>query len=194
MAHDEGVSLEHITAIADRLVAAGIEPALRAVRDRLGAGSTETILAFLQEWRGAQEKRAVGDLKESRLTESRLRADLAHQTQATSEHCAAIVPLTAERDTLILDLAKAVLRLEYVPCLEAALKDMQAERDREHKGRVQAEQEVASLTRRITALEVHVRELHGQRGEARPSQIEREGGRGRGRASSEPSQGQNKDH
>lgn len=166
MAHDEGITLDQVTAIADRLVAAGVEPALRAVRDRLGAGSTEVILAFLQEWRNAQEQKAVGDLKESRVTEARLRADLAHQVQSTSEHCAAIIPLTAERDTLIIDLAKAVLRLEYIPCLETALENMRTDRDqeregrnREHAGRKKAEQELATLIAHTNDLEKQLDEL-----------------------------------
>ncbi len=156
------ITLEEVTGVADRLVAAGVEPALRAVRDRLGTGATETILQFLREWRRAQERRAVGDLAASRATESRLRGELAHQTQVTSEHCAAMVPLTAERDAAVIDLAKAVLRLEYVPCLETALTDLRADRDREREGRTKAEQEVTALTARVKDLQKQLDEAQAR--------------------------------
>lgn len=169
MGQARDITLEQVTAVADRLMAAGVEPALRAVRNRLGAGTTETILEFLREWRDAQESHAVGDLAVGRRTEHRLRGELAHQTQLAGEHCTAIVPLTTERDALVIDLAKAVLRLEYIPCLEIALEDMRADRDQERAKRTQAQQAV-------TTLEARVKDLQGQLDEARVRTAE-DGGR-----------------
>lgn len=162
MGENPDVTREQVMALADKLVAAGAEPALRAIRDRLGAGTTDTILEFLQEWRRAQEARALGDLAVSRATESRLRGELAHQTELASEHCSAMVPLTAERDAIVADLAKAVLRLEYIPCLEAAIEALRADRDREHAGRTQAEQEAACLATRIQDLQAQLDEARAK--------------------------------
>ncbi len=177
MGEKPDITLEEVTAVADRLVAAGVEPALRAIRDRLGAGSTDTILQFLREWRHAQEGRAVGDLAASRVTEARLRGELAHQTELASEHCAAMLPLTAERDAAVIDLAKAVLRLEYVPCLEVAMEGLRADRDRERAGRTKAEQEV-------TALAAHIKDLQKQLDEAKAGTT----GRGAGGTRPRPNQ------
>lgn len=146
------VTLEEVTMVADKLLAAGVEPALRAIRDRLGAGSTDTIMVFLEEWRRIQESRAVEDLAVSRASEDRLRSELAHQTQLASEHCAAIVPLKAEHDSAVVALAKAVLRLEYVSVLESATESLRADRDRECRARTKAEQELAVLAKEMNDL------------------------------------------
>ena len=63
--------------------------------------------------------------------------------------------ITRERqaaETARVELAKAQLRLEGLPRLEAEIAALRSERDQERQGRVQAEQEAAVLTARVTDL------------------------------------------
>lgn len=65
----------------------------------------------------------------------------------------AMLPLTAERDAAVADLAKAVLSLEYLPCLESAIRDLRRELDRERERCAKAEQDVITQRARIKTLE-----------------------------------------
>ena len=59
------------------------------------------------------------------------------------------------------ELAKAALRLEGLPRLEAEIAALRAERDHERQGRVQAEQEAAVLTARVTDLRERLDDAKG---------------------------------
>lgn len=61
MAKSTTITAEAVFSVADRLVADGQSPSLRAVRKELGGGSFGTILPFLQSWRRARADGPAGD-------------------------------------------------------------------------------------------------------------------------------------
>lgn len=61
MAKSTTITAEAVFSVADRLVAEGQSPSLRAVRKELGGGSFGTILPFLQSWRRARADGPTGD-------------------------------------------------------------------------------------------------------------------------------------
>ena len=76
-------------------------------------------------------------------------------TQLAADLATAREEIARERqaaESARVELAKAQLRLEGLPRLEAEITALRAERDRERQGRVQAEQEAAVLTARVTDL------------------------------------------
>jgi hypothetical protein len=50
----EGITFEQVAAAADALVGEGVQPTIRAVRERLGTGSPNTIHRHLVAWREAR--------------------------------------------------------------------------------------------------------------------------------------------
>lgn len=54
MARTSTITLEQVAQIAQELQAQGITPGVRAVRERLGSGSNQTIQNLLMQWRSAQ--------------------------------------------------------------------------------------------------------------------------------------------
>ena len=49
-----GITFEQVAAAADALVGEGQSPTIKAVRERLGTGSPNTIHAHLVQWRQAR--------------------------------------------------------------------------------------------------------------------------------------------
>lgn len=128
MARD-GITFEQVAAAADALVGEGLQPAIRAVRERLGTGSPNTIHKHLVRWRearpvasstapelpqvltsaiSAEIERAVAQARseiESRLVQAQAEAaDLAAAGEALEAERDALIgqvtALTTERDTL----------------------------------------------------------------------------------------------
>lgn len=58
----EGISAEEVAAAADALVAEGVQPSQRAVRERLGSGSLNTIQRHLSAWRSGRQSIAAQPL------------------------------------------------------------------------------------------------------------------------------------
>ncbi|SFM24194.1 replication region DNA-binding N-term, partial [Desulfomicrobium norvegicum] len=50
----EGITYDQVAQVADKMVADGHQPTIRAVRDALGTGSPNTVHAHLQAWRAAR--------------------------------------------------------------------------------------------------------------------------------------------
>ncbi|HMW86471.1 MAG TPA: DNA-binding protein, partial [Nitrospira sp.] len=50
----EGITFEQVAAAADALVGEGQQPTIRAVRERLGTGSPNTVHKHLTAWREAR--------------------------------------------------------------------------------------------------------------------------------------------
>ncbi|WP_343878783.1 DNA-binding protein, partial [Cupriavidus pauculus] len=47
----EGITFEQVAAAADALVGEGQQPTIRAIRERLGTGSPNTVHKHLTAWR-----------------------------------------------------------------------------------------------------------------------------------------------
>jgi colicin import membrane protein len=54
MARDPSISTEQVNSAANNLLAQGIKPTARAVREKLGGGSMATVLKYLQAWQATQ--------------------------------------------------------------------------------------------------------------------------------------------
>lgn len=54
-----GITFEQVAAVADRMVGAGEQPTIKAVREALGSGSPNTIHAHLTAWRAARPQAAA---------------------------------------------------------------------------------------------------------------------------------------
>lgn len=50
MAREATITKEQVHAVADALVAAGVKPTARSIRERLGRGSMATVLRMFQQW------------------------------------------------------------------------------------------------------------------------------------------------
>ncbi len=50
----EGITFEQVAAAADALVGEGQQPTIRAIRERLGTGSPNTVQKHLTAWREAR--------------------------------------------------------------------------------------------------------------------------------------------
>lgn len=57
MAREPLITQADVSAVADRIQAAGGKPTARAVREALGVASMATVLKYLQVWQGAQAPR-----------------------------------------------------------------------------------------------------------------------------------------
>ena len=128
MARD-GITFEQVAAAADALVGEGVQPTIRAVRERLGTGSPNTVHRHLVAWREARPattaaapelpaplaaalaneiQRAAAQARaevESRLVQTQSEAaDLAAAGEALEAERDALLEqvaaLTTERDTL----------------------------------------------------------------------------------------------
>lgn len=57
MAREPLITQADVSAVADRIQAAGGKPTARAIREALGVGSMATVLKYLQVWQGGQAPR-----------------------------------------------------------------------------------------------------------------------------------------
>jgi chromosome segregation ATPase len=116
---------------------------------------TETIRDLSAQIEGLTADRAGIEGKAAHLA-----ADLATaREEITRERQAA--------ESARVELAKAQLRLEGLPRLEAEITALRADLDRERQGRVQAEQESAVLTARVTDLRERLNETPRAGGNAK---------------------------
>ena len=200
MGREATITPNQVHAAADAILAEGSTPTLRAVRERLGAGSMGTVSKHLQQWKAGQERqaatelalppalqRAVLDFMATELAAARapLESELAEQQQTSADLAAEnerqvtmIDRQAADMDVLAADkaaaegkagqlaadlagakdeaarerhaaeharteLAKAMLRLEAMPRMEADLTAIRAELLQERKARIDAEQQAA---------------------------------------------------
>jgi len=182
----QGITFEQVAAAADALVGAGQQPTIRAVRERLGTGSPNTIHKHLTAWRQARPVAAAAHELPQALTaaiaaeieraalQARAEIDgrLAQAQGEAAELAAAgeaieaerdalaeqVAELTRERDTLAGKAEQQAAELEH---LRAALADAQ-------QGRTVAEQQAAVLVAKIEACA----EAKAERDEARKAAAE----------------------
>ncbi|MBS0174928.1 MAG: DNA-binding protein, partial [Nitrospira sp.] len=55
----EGITYQQVAAAADALVGEGLQPTIRALRERLGTGSPNTVHRHLTAWREARPAAAA---------------------------------------------------------------------------------------------------------------------------------------
>jgi len=90
MAKDKLVSADSVFKAADRIVAEGRKPSLRAVRRQLGGGSFGTILPFLQSWKRARAGERAADDDSPRPLSPAVAAALDHLVTAAAEVAEAV--------------------------------------------------------------------------------------------------------
>lgn len=216
MGREASISENQVHAVADAIRAEGGSPTLRAVRERLGAGSMGTVSRHLQQWKAGQERqtatelalppalqRAVLDFMAIELAAARapLESELADQQQTSADlaadnerQVATIKRQAADLEMMAADkaaaegkagqlaadlagakeeavrerqaaeqarteLAKAMLRLEAMPRMEADLNAIRAELAQERKARIDAEQQAAVLAAQKADLDDRLADL-----------------------------------
>ncbi len=216
MGREATITPNQVHAAADAIRAEGGTPTLRAVRERLGAGSMGTVSKHLQQWKAGQERqaatelalppalqRAVLDFMATELAAARapLEHELAEQQQTSADLAAenerqvttierqaadmellaadkaaaegkagqlAVDLLSAKEDAARerqaaeharTELAKAMLRLEAMPRMEADLAAIRTELGQERKARIDAEQQAAVLTAQKSDLDSRLADL-----------------------------------
>lgn len=216
MGREASITENQVHAAANAIRAEGGTPTLRAVRERLGAGSMGTVSKHLQQWKAGQERqtstelalppalqRSVLDFMATELAAARapLEAELAEQQQTSvdlaTENERQVITIerqAADMEVLAADkaaaegkagqlaadlagakeeaarerqaaeqarteLAKAMLRLEAMPRMDADLVAIRAELAQERKARIGAEQQAAVLAAQKIDLDSRLAEL-----------------------------------
>ncbi len=155
----------------------------------LPPGLQRALLDFMQGEIAAAKAPLESDIAEHQAAAAGLATENERQAETIRDLSAQIEGLTADRagiegkaaqlvsdlaaawdevrrerqaaESARVELAKAQLRLEGLPRLEAEIDALRAERDRERQGRVQAEQQSAVLTARVTDLRERLDEAKG---------------------------------
>lgn len=155
-----------------------IPPALqKALMEFVGTATTaaraplESELADQQQAAtelAAENERQTETIRDLSLQIEGVTADKAgiegKAAQLAAELATARDEITRERqaaEVARVELAKAALRLEGLPRLEAEITSLRADLERERQGRIQAEQEAAVLTARVTDLRERLDEAKG---------------------------------
>lgn len=221
MARQASVTYEQVATVCNKIAAEGGTPGSRNVREVLGSGSLGTLLKYINQWKGGQERQsqAIDDTPDPSVVRA-ISNQIADRVQAaTAEATARLVELQSETNNLIADaerqdalieaqaeilatlqgekatlagrlaqvesdlarcakdvsnerqaaeaartdLAKAQLRLEAMPRLEAELLAIRAELAAERQSRVNAEQSAAVVAARLEASERRAREIEAER-------------------------------
>lgn len=116
----EGIGLEQVAAAADALVGEGQQPSIRAVRERLGTGSMNTIQKHLSAWRASRPSVApVHELPpalsaaiaaEIERAAARVRADYEARLEAAQGEAAELATagemIEGERDAMVEQVAR----------------------------------------------------------------------------------------
>ncbi|MNS54387.1 Chromosome partition protein Smc [compost metagenome] len=127
MAREATITQEQVNAAADALRADGVKPTVRALRERLGSGSTTTVMRLLAVWQGGQVKQAEAPLT---LPAALQRALVDYVGQAVAEGKAALASDLAELQQINADLAaESERQVATIEMLEADLEASRRERD-----------------------------------------------------------------
>ncbi len=128
MGREASITENQVHSVADAIRAEGGAPTLRAVRERLGAGSMGTVSKHLQQWKAGQERqtskelalppalqRAVLDFMGTELAAARapLEAELAEQQQTSSD-------LAAENERQAATIDRQAAEMEFLAADKAA--------------------------------------------------------------------------
>lgn len=154
----EGITLDQVSAVADTLVGEGLQPTIRAIRERLGTGSPNTIHKHLTTWREARPApvvkapelpQSIADAITAEIDraaakargeiEDRLNQALAEAADLSDEG----VAIEEERDALLDDI-NALTRERDTLAGKAA---QQADDIAELTQRIEREQQAAELAR-----------------------------------------------
>ena len=183
-----GITFEQVSAAADALRGEGMNPTIKAVRERLGTGSPNTIHEHLKKWREARPVAAVAAPELPASLASALAEEIARaaasaraevqeslvQAQAELDELAASgQQLEAERDALADQVAALTsdrdTQAGRVAQLDTALTAAQESIEREQKAAEQARIELATANVRAEQQgkteEAHLAELQKLRGE-----------------------------
>lgn len=131
-----GVTYEQTAAAADALLASGVEPTIRAVREALGTGSPNTLHAHLTRWR-AQRQPVVAPVCELPPALVRCWSDALSAAVEAGRADLQQVLDTARAEALELAAAGVALEREH-EAIDARLVELARERD-EAVGRVVAQ-------------------------------------------------------
>lgn len=97
----QGITFEQVTAAADAIVGEGQQPTIKAVRERLGTGSPNTIHQHLKRWREARPVAVVAALELPQALASAIAAEIERTAaQARGEIEGRLVQAQAEADEL----------------------------------------------------------------------------------------------
>lgn len=128
MGREASITENQVHAAANAIRAEGGTPTLRAVRERLGAGSMGTVSKHLQQWKAGQERqtstelalppalqRAILDFMATELAAARapLEAELAEQQQTSSD-------LAAENERQAATIDRQAAEMEFLAADKAA--------------------------------------------------------------------------
>jgi len=183
MARD-GITFEQVAATADALVGEGLQPAIRAVRERLGTGSPNTIHKHLVRWRDARPvasatapelpqalATAISTEIERAVAEARatVEARLVQTQTEAGDLAAAGEALEAERDALIGQVAALTTERDTL----AGKADQQAADLADQAQRIQREQQAAEAARVDLATARLKLEAQAERVDEQKAEIER---------------------
>lgn len=153
----EGIGLEQVAAAADALVGEGQQPSIRAVRERLGTGSMNTIQKHLSAWRASRPSVApVHELPpalsaaiaaEIERAAARVRADYEARLQAAQGEAAELATagemIEGERDAMVEQVARLTRERDTL----AGKAEQQAADLADQAQRIEREQQAAESAR-----------------------------------------------
>ena len=123
MAREATITKEQVAAVAAALVADGINPTARAVRERLGGGSMATVLRMLQDWRALRPTQADEPPKLPPGLADLLSSFVARETSAArAPLIAALAERATEAEDLLRDADRAESEIARLNAENAALK------------------------------------------------------------------------
>lgn len=180
----EGITFEQVAAAADALVGEGQQPTIRAIRERLGTGSPNTVHRHLTAWREARPVAAAAAPELPQALTAAIATEIeraAAQARAeiegrlvqaqgeAAELSAAGEAIEAERDTL----AEQVAELTRERDTLAGKAEQQAADLVEHAQRIEREQQAAEAARVELATARLKIEAQAERQTEQASEIER---------------------
>jgi len=142
-----GITYEQVAAAADELVSDGVQPTIKAVRERLGTGSPNTIHAHMSAWR---DTRQAGTKKTTAIPQTLITAIATEIDKATEQARAEMQEQLMQAQNEATELARVGRMLEIeIESLKNQMALITTERDT-LKGKVDAQTEtIASMQQRI---------------------------------------------
>jgi len=143
----EGISFEQVAAAADALTAEGLQPTIRAVRERLGTGSPNTIQGHIAKWRDGRTAEKASALQ---LPETLLAAIAAEIERAATKARAEMQEKVDQAIGDAAELARTGKQLEaHIEVMEAQIAELKSERDTMKGKAEQQAAEIALLRKQI---------------------------------------------
>lgn len=114
MAREASITYEQVAAVCNKIAAEGGSPGSRNVREVLGSGSSATILKFIQQWKGGQERQsqAIDDTLDPSVVRA-ISNQIAERVQAaTADATVRLAELQSETNNLIADAERQAALVE----------------------------------------------------------------------------------